>query len=192
MASRRAKLIFVNAPTRDSEMSRKFYGSLFGAEFAHGFNPNVAGWWTPLEAGIDFNITMRYDDRERLTPYFAVDDLEASIKQLEEVGGRCVVAPREVVLGPDEARKFYEEKLRADNVEFDGEVKTVARMAIVLDPDLNHLGLMQVQPFARMHYGLDEEGVSNDRKGFARIEKQFARTRRLADELEQTGALPSI
>ncbi len=195
--TRGAKLVFINAPTRNSEKSRQFYGALLGAEFAHGFNPNVAGWWTPMGHGVDFNITARYDDRERLTPYFAVDDLDSEIKRLEGMGGRCVVDPRDVVLGPEEARKFYETQLREEKVEYNpGEMKTVARMAVVLDPDLNHVGLMQVQPFARGHYRLAEPTSMRPEEGpVARPADErggFAATKKLADELERAGALPSI
>src|SRR5438876_6732431 len=104
---RKGKLVLINAPTRNSEKSRSFYGALLGVEFAHGFNPNVASWWTPLLRGVDFTVTDRYDDRERLTPYFAVENLEAAVKELEGLGGRCVVPARDVLLGPEQAREAF-------------------------------------------------------------------------------------
>lgn len=185
-----AKLVFVNAPTRNSEKSRSFYQALLGTEFAHGLNPNVPSWWTPLEPGIDFNITARYDDRERLTPYFAVENLDIAIKQLEERGGRCVVAPRDVILGPDEGRRFYiaEQEKQGHKVGLE-DAKTVGRMAVILDPDLNHVGLMQVAPHAHDHFLLT--GRRRGQFGEQQV-GAFSKMKDLADRLESAGALPKI
>ncbi len=185
--ARNAKLILINAPTRNSEKSRGFYGALLGAEFAHGLNPTVASWWTPLDQGVDFNITTRYDDRERLTPYFGVDDLDSAIKQLERLGGKVVVAPRDVVLGPEKAREFYiaQQKKEGHNVSNE-EAKTVGRMAVILDPDLNHVGLMQIAPHAQGHFMMGKERAKISPHEAA----AFSAEKKLADELEAAGALP--
>src|SRR5262245_1225 len=121
MPPKKSKLILINAPTRDGEKARRFYGALLGRDFARGLNPTVASWWTSLGQGVDFNVTMRYDDRERLTPYFAVESLDSAIKELEGLGGRLVVPPRDVPLGPDKAREFHaaEQKKEGANVALD-------------------------------------------------------------------------
>jgi predicted enzyme related to lactoylglutathione lyase len=185
----KGKLVLVNAPTRDSEKSRSFYGALLGAEFAQGFNPNVASWWTPLLRGVDFTITMRYDDRERLTPYFAVENLEAAIKDLEAHGGQCVVPPRDVVFGPEQAREAYvaEQKKEGHDLK-PNQVKTVGRMAVLLDPDLNHVGLIQVAPDAKRHFGVDDGSLEIDK----REAEAFKSAKKLSDRLEQAGVLPKI
>jgi predicted enzyme related to lactoylglutathione lyase len=183
----KGRLVFVNAPTRDSDKSRRFYGALLGAEFAHGLNPNVPSWWTPLGRGVDFNITVRYDDRERLTPYFAVESLDAAVKELEGLGGRCVVPPRDVLLGPDEARQAYVAQQKKEGHDINPEqAKTVGRIAVLLDPDLNHVGLIQLAAHAKHHFGLDE--IHEDQAAAA----AFKSGKKLADQLEAAGALPKI
>ena len=191
MTSHNGKLIFINAPTRDSEKAQRFYADLLGGPFAHVFNPNVAGWWTPLQAGINFNITVRYDDREAITPYFAVDNLDSAIAELEKLGGRVVVKPRDVVLGPAEAQKFYEEHLRRQNIAHGtGPIKSLGRMAVMLDPDLSHVGLMQVAPYAHRFFGLGTAETAPASTAAAATE--FSATRDLADKLVEAGALPRI
>ena len=182
-----AKFVLLSAPTRDSKKSRGFYGALLGREFAHGLNPIVASWWTPLEPGVDFNVTARYDDRERLTPYFGVDDLAGAIKQLEKLGGQCVVAPRDVLLGPDTAREAYVKlkKKEGQDVRLE-DAKTAGRIAVMLDPDLNHIGLMEIAPHARRHFMMGEFRS----KFTAEQVAEFASSKKLADKLEAANALP--
>ncbi|MFZ1218234.1 MAG: hypothetical protein WAO00_03025 [Chthoniobacterales bacterium] len=188
-SSLKGKLVLINAPTRDSEKSRSFYGTLLGAEFAHGLNPSVASWWTPLGRGVDFNVTVRYDDRERLTPYFAVENLEAAVKELETIGGKCVVRPRDVLLGPDNAREAYLAQLKKEGHPIKpDQAKTVGRMAVLLDPDLNHVGLIQLAAHAKQHFGGDGNSAEVG-KGEA---DGFEAGKKVADQLEQAGALPKI
>ncbi len=146
-----ASLILCNVPTSNSEAAQRFYGALIGVDrFARALNDRVESYFAPLSRdGIDLTITQRFDDNERLTCYFAVDDLAESVGQLSELGGRVVVEPRAVAIGPDRAKRFYQEFAKREGLEVGDSIGT---MAVMLDPDGNHVGLMQLEEHAKVHF----------------------------------------
>lgn len=151
--SLKGSLIMCNVPSTNSEAARRFYASLLGIdvdEFARGLNDEVESYFVPIsEDGIDLTVTQRYVDEERLTCYFAVDDLEGTLKELTERNGKVVVEPRPVNIGPERARRFAAEAAKREGLEVGD---TVGTMAVLLDPDGNHVGLMQLEEFAQMHF----------------------------------------
>ena len=163
----KSKLILCNVPTVNNDAARRFYSALIGEDLARGLNPQVESYFAPLSRdGVDLTITQRFDDSERLTCYFAVDNLDQAIGELEGLGGEIVIPPRDVELGPQEARDFYvrEKKKKGQDVRDPGKV---GRMAVMLDPDRNHVGLMQLAEHAQPHFkvgryqeGLDDEQVA--------------------------------
>jgi predicted enzyme related to lactoylglutathione lyase len=149
----KASLVLCNVPTADSIQARAFYNSLLGVgEFAPTPNEDVAeSYFAPIsDDGIDLTITSRYDDSERLTCYFAVEDLNAAITELTAAGGRLAVPPRTVSAGSERAQRLRRARGGARGSEFGPSVGT---MAVMLDPDGNHVGLMQIQEeAARRHF----------------------------------------
>lgn len=154
----KSKLILCNVPTVRSDEARRFYGALLGQDFARGLSPEVESYFAPLSPdGVDITITQRFDDSERLTCYFAVDDLDRSIRELTELGAEVMVPPREVPIGPPEARERYEKSLARDSKPGRGKDVPVradraGRMAVLLDPDRNHIGLMELDDHAKRHF----------------------------------------
>jgi predicted enzyme related to lactoylglutathione lyase len=153
-------LVLCNVPTTKSEEARRFYSSLLGLDdFVRAPNEEVESYFHPISAdGIDMTITQRYDDQERLTCYFAVDDLDATLRELESLGGRIEVQPREVTMS-ERAREAIKRASRGRAPR-----ANVGRMAVVLDPDLNHLGLIQLDSSAHRHFrwGRFKRGIDND------------------------------
>lgn len=151
--SLKASLILCNVPSTNSEAARRFYATLLGLDmddFARGLNDEVESYFVPIsEDGVDLTVTQRYVDEERLTCYFAVEDLDRTIEQLSDMSGKVVVKPRSVKVGPDRARRFYEEAAKRAGVEVGD---TVGTMSVLLDPDGNHVGLMQLEEFAKAHF----------------------------------------
>src|SRR5215210_6913943 len=139
MARLKAQLVLCNVPSVDTGAATRFYGALLGSDFARGLNDEVESYFQPISKdGIDMTVTQRFDDQERMTCYFAVDDLEATLKELQELGGEVEVDPRPVSLSR-RARKYREEAKKAGFKVGD----TVGRMAVLLDPDKNHVGIIQ-------------------------------------------------
>jgi predicted enzyme related to lactoylglutathione lyase len=127
----KAKLIMCNVSSTSPERLRKFYATLLGdPEFVRSPSPKVEQYYTPIsEDGIDLTITSRMSDMERVTPYFAVPDLDEAIKALEQLGG--------TLLWPKERSE--------------GELK-VGQTVVMLDPDGNHVGLTQLATAAHRHF----------------------------------------
>ncbi len=154
MTKLKSSLIMCNVPTVDSAKAQAFYGALLGTEeFAPGQNPNVESSWTPISRdGIDLTVTQRYDDSERLTPYFAVDSLDETVKQLTELGGEVVTKPVEVTMPSD-----------AKGQATKGRRPQLGRMVVMLDPDRNHVGLMELQDEkAHRHFRVGRHGQPLD------------------------------
>jgi predicted enzyme related to lactoylglutathione lyase len=148
----RGSLIMCNVPTTNSQAARRFYGSLLGDDsFARGLNDEVESYFMPIsEDGIDLMITQRFDDSERLTCYFAVEDLKATLEELRGLDGRVVVEPQPVKIAK-KARRFYQELGQREGIDVGDDVGT---MAVILDPDGNHVGLMQLEPIAEKHFSV--------------------------------------
>src|SRR4051812_48777213 len=107
--SLKANLILCNVPTTNSDAARRFYARLLGIDvddFARGLNDEVESYFIPISNdGIDLTVTQRFVDEERLTCYFAVDDLQATLRDLSEFQGKVVAEPRPVKIGPERARR---------------------------------------------------------------------------------------
>jgi predicted enzyme related to lactoylglutathione lyase len=144
----KSKLILCNVPTSDSSAAQAFYGALLGADDFLKAPNEEESYTLPLsQDGVDLNITRRYDDQERLTCYFAVDDLDEALRVAEENGGKLMVEPRTVPIDEQSA------KLLAASQRGRVEVgDSVGRMAVVLDPDGNHVGLMQLAGSVHRHF----------------------------------------
>lgn len=135
-AKLKAKLVICNVPSTNFGQARRFYSALFGSDdFVRGPNREVESYNRPLSPdGIDLSITQRYDDREGFTCYFAVKDLAQAVEMLQEAGGRLVTEPTPVP-------------------EPDGRGK-MGLMAVMLDPDGNHVGLIELNTRAHGHFRL--------------------------------------
>jgi predicted enzyme related to lactoylglutathione lyase len=152
-ATLKAKLILCNVPTVNSEAARRFYGSLLGVEFARALNDEVESYFTPIsEDGIDLTITQRFDDQERFICYFAVEDLDSTLRDLNDLGAELVVHPTRVKI-TDRAKEFFRETAKREGYEVSD---SLGMMAVVLDPDRNHVGLMQLEPYARPYFRAGE------------------------------------
>lgn len=137
MASLRSKLVICNIPTVNSDAAMKFYGTLLGGgEFAPAPNKEDS-YYRPISPdGIDLTITRRYEEQESWTCYFAVDDLDRAFEELVGAGAEVKLEPKSVAAAGGEG--------------------DVGRMAIVLDPDKNSVGLLELtNAGAQKYFGLD-------------------------------------
>lgn len=147
----KASLIICNIPAHRTEASRRFWGSLLGIdEFARGLNPGVESYFAPIsEDGIDLNITQRFDELEGVALYFAVENLDETVLELEGLGGERKTEVLTVKIGPDEAKRAYEEDAKAAGFKVGDSIGT---MVVMLDPDRNTVGLIQLEEHARPHF----------------------------------------
>jgi predicted enzyme related to lactoylglutathione lyase len=148
-----SKLVIYDVPSKDLAKSRAFYGALFGSnDFAPSPSPASPSLFHPIAPdGLDITIhEMRdMDPREIPVSYFAVDDLGASIKQLEALGGKLKHGPVDVPLPAGKALQAYQGAAKAARQTV-GE--RVGRAAVMLDPDSNPIGLMQLEHYAAYYF----------------------------------------
>jgi predicted enzyme related to lactoylglutathione lyase len=87
-------------------------------------------------------------DNFSITCYFAVDNLNATLSQLEKEGGVVVCEPFTLTIAP-EVFDEYEAKLKANTDLYGTKVeRDIGRSAIIQDPDGNYLGLTELRPQA--------------------------------------------
>lgn len=98
---------------KDGGKSQKFYKDLFGWNI-NADNPMNYGMVEGSDGGIGGGITG--DQQAFVTVYVTVDDLDATLKKAESLGGRTLMPPTDVPNGP--------------------------RIAMFADPDGNSIGIM--------------------------------------------------
>jgi predicted enzyme related to lactoylglutathione lyase len=141
-----AKLVICSVPTRNSSKAQQFYNTLLGgSDFAPSLNEEVESYFRPIsEDGLTLTVAARQSDRESITCYFAVDNLDETVKQLTAAGGTVVVNPAPVaVSGPAQAKQAF-----ADAVGHPAP-QTAGRWVGMIDPDGNYLALMQLDSATR-------------------------------------------
>jgi predicted enzyme related to lactoylglutathione lyase len=138
-----AKLVICSVPTKNSAASQKFYNALFGGDdFARSLNDKIESYFRPIsQDGVNLTVTARQNDREPITVYFAVDNLDQTVKALEAAGGKLVVNSTPMPLsGKPEAVKAFSAAHGAQATS-----SGAGHFATMQDPDGNYLGLMQLE-----------------------------------------------
>jgi predicted enzyme related to lactoylglutathione lyase len=141
----KAKLVICNVPTKNSAAARKFYDTLFGGnDFARSLNDKIESYYRPIsQDGLTLAVGARQEPREPITCYFAVDDLDTTVHELEAVGGKVVVKSTPMpISGPPAAIKIFDDANKAKGVQSS---HVAGHMATMLDPDGNYIGLLQLQ-----------------------------------------------
>ena len=114
--------------TRDPEAAKAFYGAVFGwrgEKFNANGGPDYVVWHLgDEEHGIGGMIDMRTNMPDEIPPhwmvYFSVDDTDATIEQVKQLGGDVAYGPMEI--------------------------PNVGRFAILADPQGAHFAVIKVQP----------------------------------------------
>jgi len=136
-----AKLVICSVPTRNSSAAQQFYNTLLGGDdFAPSLSQQVESYYRPIsEDGLTLTVAARQSDRESITCYFAVDNLDETVKQLQAAGGTVVVNPAPIdTTVPGDVQKAY-----ADVVGQQAPTQA-GRFVGMTDPDGNYLALMQL------------------------------------------------
>jgi predicted enzyme related to lactoylglutathione lyase len=145
MASKQldAKLVICSVPTQNSAAAQEFYNTLLGGkDFARTLNDQVESYYRPISKdGLTLTIAARQNDREGITCFFAVDNLDETVEQLEAAGGKVVVSSTAIsVSAPDKAKQAYAKALKGQEAP-----ATAGRFVGMTDPDGNYLGLLELE-----------------------------------------------
>jgi len=151
------KLVFLAIPAADPKRASEGYARLFGVDFARSLTDEVVSYHTPISNdGVYMMLQQRHTPEDKITPFFAVDDLSQAVQEVEAAGGQLVDAPRDLpvsqrVLEP--YRSHYRNVFGTETTS-----ATLGSAAVVRDSEGNLLGLVQVQQDARVLFRLDDEG----------------------------------
>jgi predicted enzyme related to lactoylglutathione lyase len=129
-----AQLVFCNIPAREPKSLIGFYSALLGSgAFVENEHSPIPQYQEALTGdGVDLTITQRQDTRDVTAVYWAVSDVEAMIDQLKKAGGELV-----------------EHKDTPDG----------GRTAVMLDPEGNFVGLLQLARDAQEYFQVGEFGA---------------------------------
>lgn len=138
-----AKLVLCSVPTRNSAAAQQFYNTLLGGDdFARTLNDQIESHFRPIsQDGLTLTISARQNDREPITCFFAVDNLDEMVAELQKAGGTVVVNSSTVpVSAPDQAKQVFSE------ISGQQAPTTAGRWVGMIDPDGNYLALLQPDP----------------------------------------------
>jgi predicted enzyme related to lactoylglutathione lyase len=79
-------------PSKDFEKAKKFYGQLFKWEFTEMKEWNYLLFKAPDGIGGGFDHSYDISTKPGMVFYLEVDDIDATIKKAEGIGGKCIKA----------------------------------------------------------------------------------------------------
>lgn len=94
-----APVVHFEIGVRDTEKSKKFYGSIFGWEFSAYGNSAMLSNLGPMAGtpGIGGHLNqLGHEPHNYCTVYIQVDDLEATLAKVAASGGKRMIPPTEV------------------------------------------------------------------------------------------------
>lgn len=137
-----AKLVICSVPTKNSAAAQQFYNTLLGGQdFGRSLNDKIESYYRPIsQDGLTLSIAARQNEREPITCFFAVDNLNETVQQLVAAGGTVVVNSTALdVSGPPQAISTFQEGIKAP-----ASSTSTGNFVTMLDPDGNYLGLIQL------------------------------------------------
>lgn len=93
------KVTHIEVVGKDAKKLQGFYASLFGWNIDAN-NPMDYGMFTAEDAGVGGGVGPSPDGGTHVTFYIEVDDLQATLDQIEKAGGKTVNPPMDVPGGP--------------------------------------------------------------------------------------------
>ena len=82
-------------PTANGEVTRKFYGDLFGWEFTHSDDPEYWSFSTGSVGGGLANVSDQIKPGD-IVVYIESDDIDADLKKITAAGGAVVMPTMEI------------------------------------------------------------------------------------------------
>ena len=148
----KAKLIICHVPSGNIQQSLAFYKALFGStDMARSLTDALQAYHMPISNdGIDIQVVARANPQDAPCCYYAVDDIGATVQALVAAGGRVVVSPGPVPIAAG-ALNDYRQRVNAKNPQV-AVTATLGQHALVVDPDGNPVGLIQLEAHAHDHF----------------------------------------
>jgi predicted enzyme related to lactoylglutathione lyase len=81
------EVVHIEFPSRDMDRSQRFWGGLFGWSFSDSGMPGLDYRMAPTSESSSVALLDQQDGPGHAIYYFACDDIDASSKQVRELGG---------------------------------------------------------------------------------------------------------
>jgi predicted enzyme related to lactoylglutathione lyase len=152
----KANLIIFSTPASNVSESRRFYETLLGVDLVRNLEDRES-YHTPVsEDGIDLFVGPKRHPAEQPMATFAVDDLDSTLRDLQQVGGQVVWGPQ-VIAMDDQAEEIYArsyDTLNRSELRRGGPQASarMGRTAIVQDPDGRAIGVMELAEHLQEHF----------------------------------------
>ncbi|MBV9786973.1 MAG: hypothetical protein JOZ51_02275 [Chloroflexi bacterium] len=148
----RANIVMVNFPSDDIGKSRDFFSRLLGIELTPALWEQDESYHAPISSdGIDLDINPRHHPQETPTVYFAVDDLDSTLKEVQSNGGKVLWGPEDLPMSQQAAKEYkqiYDEEYRGGPPP----TNSLGRGSIILEPGGTQVGLVQLEEHVHEHF----------------------------------------
>jgi len=144
------KVILINVPADDPKRTAEFYSQLLGIEFARTFTDSHVAYHVPIsDDGKLLQVQKKFAPDEGVTCYFAVDDLNAAIKDLKAKGATVATQPMDLPISKQvlqDYKEMFKQSYGADAAD------TIGTGAVLKDPAGNRFGLVQLNEHANLMF----------------------------------------
>lgn len=157
-----AKLVICSVPTKNSAAAQKFYNALLGGQdFGRSLTDKIESYYRPIsQDGLTLSITARQNEREPITCFFAVDNLDETVRELVAAGGTVVVNSTALTAsGPPQAISTFQEGVKSQAAQASTSTGSFVTM---LDPDGNYLGLIQLDSSIQPLFNAQQRTLSQE------------------------------
>lgn len=141
------KVVLITVPADDPKQTAEFYSALFGIEFARTFTDAHVAYHVPIsDDGRLFQVQKKFRPDDAVTCYFAVDDLNAAIKELKAEGATVVTQPMDLPVSRQvlqDYKELFKQSFGTDAAD------TIGTGAVLKDPAGNRFGLVQLHEHAQ-------------------------------------------
>lgn len=144
------KMILFTVPSGQPLASQSFYEQLLSLDFARSLSDSKA-YHAPVSSdGIDILINEAHPGETPMA-HFAVDDLNATLQQAQQLGATVVFGPQDLQIAAaavGDYQQLYKKLGGAGDA-----TSSVGQAAIIKDPQGGLVGLVQLAEHTHEHFG---------------------------------------
>lgn len=156
------KLVLINIAANQPQKAQELYADLLGAPFARSLWDHGESYHGPLSAdGVMVTVNPRHHPQETVTPYFAVDNLDAALTDLKKHGVNVAWGPDDLPISP-KTFGLYQASFKK---EFPQEAsllstQSLGKAVLVIDAEGNAVGLVELATHAHVFFKVGQHRAS--------------------------------
>ena len=149
------RLINIAYEVQDPEKTADFFGGFLGIEMAQSLHDGNASYHAPVsQDGIMLSVHRKYQENQqgsKLTAYFAVDDLDAAVNEIESRGGKRLGSTFDMPVAPSVFGE-YKADYEAEFGTSDPVTPSIGKGVEVVTGSGENIGLVQLESHATKYY----------------------------------------